>query len=434
MRRARRWSAVVVLLALVVAACGSSSGKKAGSHLTGVPGVTDTEIRFAVIGTKANNPLGTCILDCYAAGVKAYFAFRNAQGGIYGRKLTVSETLDDELTKNQQRALEVVSANNVFGDFNATLFASGWGDLSKAGIPSFTWGINFAESEGKTNIFPSLAQACGTCTGRLVPWTAQHVHAKRAATLGYGVTQNSRDCAHATAASFQKYQANTGVQLVYTNDNIAFGMPNGIGPEVTAMKKANVDFISTCFDLNGMKTLAQELDRQGMHNVVLYHPNTYNQAFVKAAGKLFEGNIVSVQFRPFEAETKGTAAADFLTWMKKTNQEVSELAMVGWIDATIAYDGLKGAGASFTRAKVVAALNAMTDYTAGGLINPVDWGRQHVAPTQEDPYTHGFKQECAAQVKIVNGAFQMIGPKDKPWICFSNKTRDWAEPQYMNFK
>ena len=433
MRRIRRLSAVVVLVVLVAAGCGSS-GKKEASHVSGVPGVTDTEIRFAVIGTKANNPLGSCILDCYLDGIKAYFAFRNADGGIYDRQLTVSKVLDDELTKNQQRALEVVSANDVFGDFNATLFASGWGDLSKAGIPSFTWGINFAESEGRENIFPSLAQACGTCTGRLVPFTAKSVHAKRAATLGYGVTQNSRDCANATADSLRKYKANTGVDVVYTNDDVAFGMPNGIGPEVTAMKKANVDFISTCFDLNGMKTLAQELDRQGMQDVVMYHPNTYNQGFVKAAGDLFEGDIVSVQFRPFEADTEGSAAADFLEWMKKTKSEVSELAMVGWIDATIAFDGLKAAGETFDRDKVVAALNKMTGYTAGGLINAVDWGRQHVAPTQEDPYTHGFKQECAAQVKIHNGAFTTVGPKDKPWVCFSNKTRDWAEPEYVNFK
>ena len=68
--------------------------------------------------------------------------------------------------------------------------------------------------------------------------------------------------------------------MAYVNDNLAFGLPNGIGPEVTAMKDAGVDFVSTCIDLNGMKTLAQELQRQGMDDVVLYHPNTYNQQFV----------------------------------------------------------------------------------------------------------------------------------------------------------
>lgn len=38
-----------------------------------------------------------CILDCYQDGIRAYFAFRNSQGGTYGRKLTMNKVLDDEL-------------------------------------------------------------------------------------------------------------------------------------------------------------------------------------------------------------------------------------------------------------------------------------------------------------------------------------------------
>jgi hypothetical protein len=109
----------------------TAGGGKAVS-ITGVPGVTDDAIKYAVIGTKANNPLGTCILDCYLTGIKAYFDYRNSEGGIHGRKLEISKVLDDELSKNQVRALEVTTSNDSFGDFNATLLASGWADLDKA--------------------------------------------------------------------------------------------------------------------------------------------------------------------------------------------------------------------------------------------------------------------------------------------------------------
>ena len=446
MARSRRWGVALLVVLLVAAACGdsdddggSASGTtKAGGEkavpISGVPGVTDDEIRYAVIGTKVNNPLGTCILDCYLAGVKAYFAFRNAEGGVHGRNLVVGKVLDDELGQNQVRAKEVVSSSDLFADFNAPLLASGWGDLDKAGIPTYSWGIHFNEAQGRETIFNSNAINCGTCTGRLVPYTAKSVKAKRAASLGYGVSENSKQCAQAVASSFRRYKPNTGVDVVYVNDDIAFGMPNGVGPEVSAMKRANVDFISTCVDLNGMKTLAQELDRQGMQDVVLYHPNTYNQGFVKAAGDLFEGDIVSVQFRPFEADASGSALDDFLTWMDKTNSELSELAMVGWINATLAYEGLKAAGPNFDRAKVIAATNAFTKFSAGGLINPIDWTRQHNAPTQDDPFSNGFEQECAAQVKVVNGAFEVVAPEDTPWICFDNKTRDWADPEFVDFR
>ncbi|WP_313954588.1 hypothetical protein, partial [Frankia sp. EI5c] len=31
-----------------------------------------------MVGTRSNNPLGTCILDCFASGVNAYLAYRNS--------------------------------------------------------------------------------------------------------------------------------------------------------------------------------------------------------------------------------------------------------------------------------------------------------------------------------------------------------------------
>ena len=86
-------------------------------------------------------------------------------------------------------------------------------------------------------------------------------------------------------------------------------MPNGIGPEVTAMKQAGVDMVVAAIDLNGMKTIAQELKRQGMGDVTMYHPNTYDQDFVKEAGELFEGDYVSVGFRPFEADAVAARSA-----------------------------------------------------------------------------------------------------------------------------
>ena len=334
MLRSRRVSAAVVALIIGLAACGNSGedeaspsttanddggSAEAGSggeghrdefvSLSGVPGVSDDEISFAAIGTKSGNPLGTCILDCYVQGIEAYFAYRNSEGGIYGRDLVLQEPLDDELSQNQARSLDVISDNSSFGAFQATLLATGWGDLDSAGVPTYTWGIHAAEAANRPHIFPSQpGLRCDQCSARAVPYAAQISGAQHAATLGYGATENSRVCAQTTADSIELYEDDTGVDVAYTNDNLAFGLPNGIGPEVTAMKDAGVDFVSTCIDLNGMKTLAQELQRQGMDDVVLYHPNTYNQQFVSEAGDLFEGDIVTVQFRPFEADFRGDRA------------------------------------------------------------------------------------------------------------------------------
>jgi hypothetical protein len=402
--------------------------------LPDVPGVTDDEIRYAAFGTNSNNPLGTCVLDCYIDGIEAHFAFRNDQGGVHGRKLVVSTVLDDELTQNQVRALEIVSANDTFGAFSATQFASGWADISEAGIPLYVWGIHFVEMNGHDNIWGYSGLVCGTCTTRSNVYVAKLAGATRVAIFGYGVSQNSKDCVAAAARSIEMYSDDTGLSVGYTNDNLEFGLANGVGPEVTAMKNADVDFVMTCIDLNGMKTFAQEMERQGMGDVKMIHPNTYNQDFVTEAGDLFEGDYVSVGFRPFEAESTGSGLADYLEWMEKTGSELSEMAMLGWINADTAYQGLVAAGPNFDRAKVTAATNTFTDYTADGLINPVDWTRQHVLPTQEDPKTNGYVKECTAYVQITAGKFTVVGDPAKPWFCWDNSTRDWAEPVSTNFE
>jgi hypothetical protein len=171
-----------------------------------------------------------------------------------------------------------------------------------------------------------------------------------------------------------------------------------------------------------------------MGDVKMLHPNTYNQQFVADAGDLFEGDYVSVGFRPFEAEAGDSALADYLEWMDTTGSEPTELAMLGWIAADLAYQGLVEAGPEFDRAKVIAATNTLTAYSADGLINPIDWTRQHEPATQDDPKTHGYAKECVALVQVTGGKFTPVGDPAKPWACWDNATRDWAEPTPTNFE
>ena len=191
--------------------------------------------------------------------------------------------------------------------------------------------------------------------------------------------------------------------------------------------------VVSCMDLNGSKTLAQEMARQGMGGVPILHLNMYDQQFVKAAGNLFDGDYVLAQFRPFEAETGGSTLDTFKQWMAKAGKSISEIAMVGWINADEAYQGIKAAGPAFTRASVIAATNRMTHYTAGGLVQPIDWTRQHVAMSDADPTAHGPKDDCIALVTVVDGTFHLVGDRSKPWICWPGDTTAWSEPEHMDF-
>ncbi len=452
--RLRHALLIAVALATVLTACSNSSDKKTtatgssgstGSNanttqsvaISGVPGVTDTEIRYSSLGTNSNNPLGTCVLQCFDDGVKAYFDFRNSQGGIYGRHLVLSKEVDDALANNQAKALEIISANDTFGTFSAAQIASGWGDLANNGIPTYVWAINPADTTGHPEIFGNAPTQCIQCTSRAAALEVRTAGGHKVASLGYSVSENSKQCADEAKNSIEQYAPNIGnPTFVQAFDNLDFGLPNGIGPEVTQMKQAGVDVVIGCLDLNGMKTVAQELQRQGVRqSIKLIHTNTYDQKFVQDAGDLFVGDVIGVGFRPFEADPGTSQLKDFREWMAKDGKPETEMAMNGWINADLAYEGLVAAGPNFDRAKVIAASNQqLTNFTAGGLVPPIDWSRQHDAPTQADLATHGPKQDCLAAVTVGPGAkFQIVGDPTKPWQCWPGTTRDWSEPVPTNF-
>ncbi|MCY4272758.1 MAG: ABC transporter substrate-binding protein [bacterium] len=477
MRLSFRWVMAVMLgLALIMAACGNDDDSSAGngdaaasepqatsapeepepqatsapeepepqateepdqSHvfvpLDGVPGVSDEEIGVALIGTNSNNPIGNCVLDCYQTGVQAYFDMVNSEGGLYGRQLVINQSIDDELFSNQAASLEVIAEDDALAAFTATLFASGWADLDEAGIPNYSWGIH-TEAIGLQTNFPMPAAACVTCTNRFIPYLAQQAGATRVAAIGYGITENSRICANTYAESIDRYSEEIGAETVYLNNELEFGLPNGIGPQVTAMVEAGVDFVVSCIDLNGMATLAQELERQGVRDqIAMHHANGYDHVWAAELGSLLDGDLVAIQHAPLEA-TGVAAVADFLEWTEANGGAIGEPTMTGWINADLFVAGLKAAGPEFSREAIVEATNTgLTEYSANGLINETDWSRQHNPPTPEDRITNGYRKECIAAVRIQGGAYELLGTADAPFLCWDNSTTDWSDPELTSF-
>ena len=87
------------------------------------------------------------------------------------------------------------------------------------------------------------------------------------------------------------------------------------------MKKAGVDFIATCIDLNGMKTLASELHRQDMDDVVLLPPEHLRPDLRRRGRRPVRGRRTSAcssgRSRP---TAEGTGLEQFMTWMDEAGQ------------------------------------------------------------------------------------------------------------------
>jgi ABC-type branched-subunit amino acid transport system substrate-binding protein len=388
-------------------------------------GVTDTEIRVGSI-TATTNPLGGPYGDLNQ-GIELYFDKINGEGGVWGRELTLASERDDAMGNNLQEAEALIARDNVYAAFVATVLFTGAPVLAEAGIPTFGWNIN-PEWAGPESFFPNGGAICFGCVGRGVPWLASEAGATSAAIVAYGVSDQSKLCAEGNRRSFEEYGPDLGIEVGFYDDSLTFGQTD-MSAQVSAMRDADVDFVATCMDLNGVFTLASEMQRQGL-DATFTHPNMYDRAFVAENGELFEGDYVAPQFVALEHEPQIPAVQDFID---AAGDDWTEITVQGWIAAKQFVDALKATGPEFTREALIEAWNNQPEpYTADGWIAPLDWKIQHVDPA-ENP-ENAAPLTCTNYVQIRDGEFvPAFAEGDMPWVCFEQDDPDNLEPQLMSF-
>ena len=421
MRSIRRSAIVAVLAALsmLAPACGNSKNpagstgtSSADKVASSAPGVTDSEIRVGGVAS-VTNPLGGKYGDAFV-GAQAYFDAVNASGGIYGRKLVLAAQHDDKVANNSDEIDKLINQDNVFAVLPiATLLFTGAQKLVDAKVPAFGWTIN-PEWEGtsdqpRSNLFgQSGSYLCFKCATPGLPWLARQIGAHKVGVLAYSVPQ-SADCADGVKASFEKYGPIVDAKVAFVDQSLSYGVSD-LGVQVSRMKSAGVDLVTTCMDNNGVVTLAKEIKKQRL-DAVQSLPNAYDHDFLKEYGDLFEGSYVRTDFVPFEVTDPPAALTRYLDAMDKAHAEPSENSLVGWLNADLFVAGLKAAGKQFTRQGVIDAINKMTDYTAGGIIIGVNWTIQHTQLRQ--PAT-----SCQVFSKIHDSKFVPVFSKPgKPFVC-----------------
>ncbi|MDQ6698421.1 MAG: ABC transporter substrate-binding protein [Actinomycetota bacterium] len=432
--RNSRWAATLALavsMLLVTAACSNSKAKTVstttteggsnapagtaapGKHVKVVaPGVTDTEIRVGGVAS-VHNPLGGKYGDAFV-GAKAYFDGLNASGGIYGRKIVLAAQRDDNTSNNKVEVQGLLTEDKVFAVLPvATLLFTGAQTLVDQAIPTFGWTINpewqGSAKDPRSNLFgQSGSFLCFNCAAPGLPWLAKGLGRHKIGVLAYNVP-SSADCADGVRNSFQKYGKKAGAQLAFIDKSLSFGVGD-LSVQVSKMKSAGVDLVTTCMDTNGVVTLAKEMKKQQL-KAFQYLPNGYDQSFLDDFGDLFEGSIVRTDFVQLEAKEKPKGLQNFLSAMDKAGVKPSENSLVGWINADMFVAGLRGAGPSFSRQKVIDAVNKMTNYRADGILHGVDWTKEHTALSVPG-------ESCQFLSTIHDSKFDPTYSKPgKPFVC-----------------
>jgi branched-chain amino acid transport system substrate-binding protein len=438
-RRAAPTAAVACALALIMTACGNAhdnngatgtstggpvttfTGHNFSKHVTvDAPGVTANEIHVGSITSKTN-PLGNDA-SLLNDGIEAYFNVVNASGGVWGRKLKLTSTRDDQTANNATETEALLAQDNVYAAFEASVLFTGASKLAAAGIPTFGWNIN-AEWAGPKNFFPNVAPICfAGCSNltHILPWAVHQSGAHRVGVLAYNVAQSS-DAMKGAIAAIQKFGRSVDARLVFSDLSLQFGQTD-FSAQVAQLKAKHVDFLVTGLDFNGDYAVAKEMQRQGIvHDVTFLHPNLYNAEFVRQHADVFDGGIVLAGILAAEHTPAPPALQQYLDYARTHNVAITEMTEQGWLAARQFVEALKAAGPNFTWANLVSAWNQQQWFTNGGLAPPIDWRVQHNDPSKGVQYRSPF--ECANFVRIKNGRFVGIWDDGgtKPFVCANGR-------------
>jgi len=405
--RRRRLAAVSLLaaVALGAAACGSKGGSSAatggstggstsgasesgGSIPTSVAafpsypkpsagnggsngqiGLTSTSIAvgspIAAGDGVSNAQIGTTL------GAQAYYAMVNASGGIYGRKLNLTEmntTFDPGVglgvfTKYipQMFALNGTQSNVDAVAFNMT---------KSSGIPwvGEAFDPQFYVLPNQVNFQPTLPYGQASNYTYALYKKANPSISKVA--IIWVNTSGIQPFVNSDVAGWKS----VGVDTVY-NVGISGTVAN-LTPYVIQARAKGANVVDAfAEDITEAGRLAQAMQQQGFNptlktNYAIYDASWHQLAGSGAAGWQTTPTYDSLPFLDDNALNATAGGKEFLYWVNKTasSQPLDVFTVEGWVQAALFVQGLIKAGPNLTRANLLTSLKAIRNFDADGLI------------------------------------------------------------------
>jgi branched-chain amino acid transport system substrate-binding protein len=410
-----RWqaAAIATVAALGVAACSSSSSSSATSSSSSnaaltasAPGITATTITIG-----SHQPLTGPVAPGYseiAPASAAYFAYVNAHGGVYGRKV-IYKYLDDAYnpTETASDVRQLVLQDNVYAIFNGL------------GTPTHLAAVSFLNSEKVPDLFVASGCECwdepttypetfgwqldyvreGKILGQYI---AQHFKGEK---IGYfyqddefgmdGVKGLNYEIPSSSVVSKQSY--------VPTNINIA--------PQVAALRASGAQVV-VAFSVPAFTALLKLDSLKDGYSPTLVVSDVNNdvytldgllQSYAKAGGATVNGSqltdgIITDSYLPVIGDTSNSWVALFK--MIHDQYDAKEPwdgnAYYGEAVAYTFVQAMLNAGRNPTRADLVSAVNA--GLPQGALVAPLAY-----SSTNHDGVTGAF------MAKMSNGGLTQEG-------------------------
>ncbi len=377
-------AAVGATIALVAGGCGSSStssGGSSGATSSGstTRGISATSINIGVI-TVLSTPLA---LTGFDTGVKAAFARANTTGGVDGRKLMVTDVIDDGANAAQDLAgaQKLVEQDKVFGVVQGTQSLASAPFLQQQHVPTTGWDIS---PQGCYRSYIFGITGCGVPTVKPLNNTgsAQALEQVLPPGVSKTVAVSLDDTVAGRAAAKQCAQAFT--DLGYTVTATATIPTSGVsdyGPYASELMARAPSIVFECNSAGTIIGLEGALKAAGYKGIqangILYDPRLL---LSKQLAATLEGMYYVVEWGLFESNT--AAVNQMISDLKGQSPKVvlNLASSAGYWSGTEMVQLLRHAGSKLTAEHVANAGNAGWTFSVPGGVCPVTFPAGHDNP------------------------------------------------------
>ncbi len=409
---------LIVVAAMGLAGCSSGSSSKASSSSSAPttstpssagsstsPGVSATSITVGQVDDLSAPVAG--LFKGAEDGTKAYFDYVNSQGGVDGRQLVLDAqdsafqagTVAADTTTQTQRDFALVGGFSLLDSAEKAVIDTA--HMPDVGFPldpsladdSYVYSpLPSPNNDYPLGIFKYLKKK--------YPTAIKHVGILWA---------NATSATSASEKAFEASMKSQGFDIVYDR---GFGvLESTFLSDVLAMKNAGVQlFFSSQLPDTYASTVAKEMKEQNFSPINV-EVAAYSNQLIPLSGDAANGMYIDQDYALYLGEDASAvpAVSLFDKWMKKasSNPDFEIESVYGWASAELFVQALKQAGPNPTRQSLIAQLDKVTSFDAGGLI-PNDNPAQNIPP------------DCFLLAQVQNGRFVRVPPSPKSGFYCSN--------------